>query len=359
MTRAKIAIVGTGWWTTQTHIPALQQNPDAEIVALCDLDQDRLKTASDAFGINRTYTRLGDMLSNEKIDAVIVATNHATHYTIAHQCIMNDLPVLIEKPMTLKAQEARELVKLARSRGVALRVGYNHNHTSYTRRSREVIQSGALGKVQFISGIFSQNIIGFLRGNPPPREGMLVNPGDVYTDPQRSGGGFGYLQLTHLAGMIFFITGLRSQRVFALMQKHDLTVDMINAVNAQLEDDVLVSIGGTANLGGPWRKIDLQIFCERGWIDIDEAQGTAVIQGSDIETESYQLRGNWQQRYPYSAPVDDLVDVVLGRQREGVPGEVGCLAVELIEAAYRSAAMNGVGIEISSLYDEHEADQTL
>jgi predicted dehydrogenase len=352
--KARIAIVGAGWWTTQTHIPAILKNSQAELAALCDLNEQRLRTAAQAFSVGATYTDLHTMFAQEDIDAVVVATHHAGHYTVARDCLAYGKPVLVEKPLTLRASEARDLVQRARALGVPLRVGYNHNYMSYIQRSRDVVQAGTLGAVQYISGIFCQHVIGMLRGTPPPRDGMIISPGDVYSDPERSGGGFGHLQLTHLAGMIAFITGLRAERVFALMQKHDLRVDLVNALNIAFEGGALASIGGTANLGGGGRKIDLQIYCERGWIDIDEAAGIASIQGEDIPKETYDLSGQWQQRYPYTAPVDDLVAVALGHDGQGVDGETGWRATEIIEAAYRSATNEGAGISIAALYNDEE-----
>lgn len=352
MSKTNLAIVGAGWWTAQTHIPAIRANPDAEVVALCDLDAERLKTTSEAFGITYTYTALDTMLEDGTINGVVVATNHASHYDVAWRCLESGFPVLIEKPMTLFARDAHRLVQLAAAKGLPLRIGYNHNYMPYTQRAREVFQAGQLGRVQYISGIFNQHVIGFLKGDPPPRDGMLISPGKVYTDPDRSGGGFGYLQLTHLVGMICYITGLKAQDVFALMHNHDLTVDLVNAVNIQFEGGALASIGGTGNMGAGGRKIDLQIYCEHGWIDIDEAEGTAVIQGTNIETEVYQLGGDWRARYPYTAPIDNFVDVLRGKTQTGVTGEVGWLAAEIIEAVYRSAGVGGSSVSIASLYDE-------
>jgi predicted dehydrogenase len=351
-TKARIAIIGAGWWTTQTHIPAILQNPHAELAALCDLNPERLRIAAEAFPVGATYTDLHAMFAKEAIDAVVVATHHAGHYAVARDCLTYGKPTLVEKPLTLRASEARDLVQRAHTLGVPLRVGYNHNYMVYMRRSRDVVQAGTLGAVQYISGIFNQHIIGMLRGTPPPREGMIISPGDVYSDPARSGGGFGVLQLTHLAGMIAFITGLRAERVFALMHHHDLRVDLVNALNIAFEGGALASIGGTGNLGGGGRKIDLQIYCERGWIDIDEAAGIASIQGERLPTETYDLSGQWQRRYPYNAPIDDLVAIALGHAAQGVDGETGWRATEIIEAAYRSAAQGGAGYSIAALYDE-------
>ena len=144
--KARIAVVGTGWWATAAHIPSLLENDSAELVALCDQNEAKLTLTGQAYGLDRLYTNVGDMLDKEALDGAIVATNHTSHYTVARDCLQGGLYTLIEKPMTLFASEARELIELARSHNVEVSMGYNHVYKPYTVRAREIVQSGALGE---------------------------------------------------------------------------------------------------------------------------------------------------------------------------------------------------------------------
>ena len=98
--KARIAVIGTGWWSTYTHIPGLQTYTGAELVALCDQDKDKLQAAEAEYKVGRIYTDYRDMLDKEQLEGVIVATSHASHYEIARYCLEHDLHVMIEKPMT-------------------------------------------------------------------------------------------------------------------------------------------------------------------------------------------------------------------------------------------------------------------
>ena len=111
--QAKIAIVGAGWWTTFAHIPALLEHPDAALVALCDLNEAKLQAAGDAFPIPQTYTDLVDMLAQEALDGVVVATDHASHYAVVRACLEANKHVMVEKPMTLFAWQAKALIDCA------------------------------------------------------------------------------------------------------------------------------------------------------------------------------------------------------------------------------------------------------
>ena len=94
MNTAKIALVGTGWWATECHLPALQAHPDAQIVAICDLDAAKLQQTAGVFHIETTFTDLETMLAKEAIDGVMVATHHAGHYSVAKACLEQGLTCL-------------------------------------------------------------------------------------------------------------------------------------------------------------------------------------------------------------------------------------------------------------------------
>ncbi len=114
---ARIAVIGTGGGATEHHIPALLAHPDAQLVALCDAIGEKARMTADAYGVPHAFARVDDLLANERLDGAVVVTNHATHYAVAKACLQAGLHILIEKPMTLFAREAREVVEMAASQG--------------------------------------------------------------------------------------------------------------------------------------------------------------------------------------------------------------------------------------------------
>src|SRR4030095_12540482 len=103
--KAKIAIVGTGWWATQAHIPALLENPRAELV-LVDKNPAALQATSDKYGIAAAYTSLSEAkATHPDLQGAIVAVQHAAHYEAGKEVLDNGLHLLMEKPMTLYARD--------------------------------------------------------------------------------------------------------------------------------------------------------------------------------------------------------------------------------------------------------------
>lgn len=348
----RIAVIGTGWWATEHHIPALLAHPHAELVALCDANLEKAQQTADAYNVPSAYASVDELLANERLDGAIVVTNHATHYAVAKACLQAGLHILIEKPMTLFAREAKELVDLAAAQGVQIAMGYNHTYAPYTIRAQQIVASGALGELQYVHGIFNQHVLPLYAGKSigigEGRERVVHSPADVYSDPRRSGGGHGHLQITHLASLLFFVSGRRVRRVQARMRNYGLAVDLVDAILVEFDNGSLGSIGGTGNMAGG-RKIDLQLYGENGWIDIDEVAGTARIRAGEIEIDEALTDENRQ--YYRHATTNNFVDTIRGETENHVSGEIGWRAVELLDAAYRSAQNDGAAIDVASLYD--------
>ncbi|RIK43134.1 MAG: hypothetical protein DCC55_06535 [Chloroflexi bacterium] len=323
--KAKIAIVGTGWWATYTHIPALQAHAGVGEIVLCDSNAEKLSAAAATYHITKTYTDLEAMLANEQVDGTVIATNHASHYTLARMCLQHGLHVMIEKPLTLYAHHARELVELAQEQDRQIIMGYPYHFTAHVRRVREVLQSGELGAIQLVNCFMASNILNLLRGDDGSSRGAryaVHGPGDVYANPHLSGGGQGHLQITHSAGLMFYVTGLRARCVHALMHNHGLPLDLVDAMLVEFEDGPLGVVSGTGNQ------------------DIHRRDGAS---------EAIQVPA--EERYPRFATAQNLVDVVSGQASNGSPVEAGWRTVELLDAAYHSAAKNGQVVFIQQLYE--------
>ena len=344
---ARIAVIGTGWWSTSAHIPALQAHPGVSEIVLCDHDPLRLAAAANAFGIERRYVDLHEMLACEALDGAVVATNHASHFVITKTCLEHGLHVMLEKPMTLYASEARALVELAQARALELIIGYPWHYTREAIQARALIASGELGSIQYVTCSAVNTIIGFLRGENVV-DGPVHGPGTAYSQPGLSGGGEGHLQITHSAGLMFFTTGLRAKRVHALMHRHGLPLDLVDVMLLEFEGGALGTVGGTGN--GYSGKVDLGIYGERGSIELDMYARRAVTVNAKREKTVLESPHDGEQMYPRAAPVNDLVDVILGRAVNGSGAEVGWRTVELLDAAYRSAAGDGHAVTIESLY---------
>jgi len=134
------------------------------VPVICDLRQERLKHVQSLYPFVETTTRFEDMLSNDDLDAICVATPVATHYELTRRSLEAGKHVLVEKPLTKNAPEAQELVDLAEKRRRVLMVGHTFVYTAAVNKVKDLIRSGELGEIFYIAtqrvnlGLFQEDI---------------------------------------------------------------------------------------------------------------------------------------------------------------------------------------------------------
>ncbi len=342
---ARIAVIGCGWWATRAHLPALEANPDADIAAIADPDDENRRRAAERFEIpvSRTYRDAADMLDSVDLDAAIVAVPHASHAELARRVLDRGLHLLLEKPMTIRPTDARALAALAAERNVELIVSYPWHYNGQALAVRDAIADVRIGKLEYVSCQFASIVRELYRGNPEPYRDVLgysVNPPGprTYADPEIAGGGQGATQVTHSAALLFWLTGLRPTQVAALVEPFELAVDLVDAAAIRFDTGAVGSLGSTGSvLPGQDEILEYRIFGTDGHVVFDVNEGHAAIHARDGEFHRLPALPV-DERYPDWAPTDNLVDIALGRGTNGSPASIGVLAVEFVDAMYRSAA---------------------
>ncbi len=342
----RIGVVGTGWWATQHHIPSLLDYAGARLTALADADAGKLEAAAEHFGIDAIYMDHHDLLSSELIDGVVIATPHASHYTIARDALDAGVHVLLEKPMVLTGSDARDLVVRAEHRGLHLMVGYTFHYTEHARLAHEIVRSGRIGEVQLVSGVFSSIARSFFAGEPEDYRDVLhsfevTGPRtDSYSDPAICGGGQGHTQGTHALGMALWVTGARPVEAFAYMENHALDVDLVDAITFRLDAGAIGRpigvLAATGNLRpGQRQQQGWTYFGSEGVLFQDMVGGRLSLELHGARAESFPDLPE-DQVYPAEAPARALADVISGVGENRSPGSSGACVVELLECAYRS-----------------------
>jgi predicted dehydrogenase len=149
-----IAIVGAGSWgknLVRNFYELRRQNT----VYACDLDAAKLERLRNAFPLLKTTPNYQEILANENIKAVVVATTAVGHFEKAKQALEANKDVFVEKPLTLSTRDAVELVKLAERHQRILMVGHLMIYHPVSLQLRELIKNGDLGEVYYI---YSQRV---------------------------------------------------------------------------------------------------------------------------------------------------------------------------------------------------------
>jgi len=348
MKQVRCAIVGAGWWGTTAHVPALLAHPRAELVAVQHQDVRRARQIAGDFGIQHACSTLEEVLAIEGLDAAIVSSVPCAHYDQARALLNRGLHVLIEKPMTITAGEARRLVQLAERQGVEFLISAPWHYTPHSIEAQRLVQSGALGQIKMISVLMTNFMLGLYRGLPWERvfgsrpnlqnssTPYLKPSRTAYSDPSVSGGGQSYCQVPHCAGYIAYLTGRQPAEVFARFDNGNADVDVYDAISLKLDDGTLVSMATHGATMLSERNYEVRIYGTHGMIFQELWKGTLEYHDQQANITKYPSLPD-EEIYPFLEPAKNLVDAVTGAAANRSPASLGASAMEVIEAAVRSA----------------------
>lgn len=141
----RIGIAGAGM-ISRHHLIGWSRTPCAEVVAICDPDQDRAAKRAAEFEIPRVYANASEMLAGEKLDAMDVASPRETHAEIVRLCAANHVHAFCQKPLAPTLAEAENLVRDVAGK-IRLMVHENWRFRPYYRKIKEWIDEGKIGAI--------------------------------------------------------------------------------------------------------------------------------------------------------------------------------------------------------------------
>ena len=144
-----IAVIGAGYWGPNL-IRNFRANPAWDLVAVCDLDEQRARTVVGSRSTVEIETSVERLLARDDIDAVAIATPARTHAPLALAAFEAGKHVLVEKPLADNAETAALMVSAADAAGKVLMIDHTFCYTSAVQRIRDVIAEGELGEVLYI-----------------------------------------------------------------------------------------------------------------------------------------------------------------------------------------------------------------
>ncbi|WP_062051618.1 Gfo/Idh/MocA family protein [Bacillus sp. JCM 19034] len=169
----RVGVIGVGS-ISRSHIQAYKQNEQVELVALCDIHQERLQEKGHEYSVDKLYVDYIELLQQEDIDAVSICTWNNTHAEIAIAALEANKHVLVEKPLSLNVKEALAVQEAARKSDKIVQVGFVRRHADSIKLLKTFIDQQELGQIYYAKASFLRRI---------------GNPGGWFSDQKKSGGG--------------------------------------------------------------------------------------------------------------------------------------------------------------------------
>lgn len=218
----RLGVVGVGALALRGIIPHLTQEDvrDRVVVhALCDPVQERARATADLHGVERVYTSIDELLADDAVDAVTIASPIGLHYEHCRLALEAGKHVHVNKTMCTTVAEADELIELARARNLRLIASPGEVLRPQLRRTRELIEEGAIGELAW--AICGGSFEIYHEQEEPERTGA---PGDAAINPawyfRKPGGGplyditvYALHALTSVLGPASRVTALSGVRV--------------------------------------------------------------------------------------------------------------------------------------------------
>ena len=220
-----VGILGCGAIATIAHLPALRAL-GVPVVAVADVDGSRCAAAASRFSVECRYATVDELVADPDVDVVAVCVPPQHHVQAATTALTAGKHVLVEKPVALDLDDAERLRLVAAESGRLVMVGFNSRFHRRVRRARELVGSGALGKLELVRTAMS---------NPP----LELDAGMAWrAAPGLGGGAFADLASHHLDLWRFFAGEVAEIGALAVAEMGD---EMAAAVVGTTADGVLLS----------------------------------------------------------------------------------------------------------------------
>jgi len=337
--KTRVAFIGTGSICQSVHIPAYVKHPDAEIVAICDINPDTLKKVGDNLDIAKKdrYLDYNELLKRTDFDMVDVCTPNYVHKDPTIKALLSGKHTICEKPIALNAIEGAEMVKAAKKSGKKLMIAYCWRWNSGAQALKRFVDAGAMGEIYYARvqalrrrgvpswGVFidkakqgggplidigchALDLTLHLMGHPKP----IAASGNYYTKFGTKKGTFGawgawdydnYTVEDFAAGLIRFDNGA--------------TLVIESSFCANIEKDIF----NTTLLGteGGCEMSPLKMYREENQTLID----IAPVMLPNVGT--------------HEAEIIAFIDAIRNNKPSPVPGEDGLMVAKILDAIYKSS----------------------
>jgi predicted dehydrogenase len=332
-----LAVIGLGYWGPN-WVRNLSQSGCCRRIICCDLDSGRREHVQKLYPGVEATDRVDEVLEDSDIEGVIVATPVRTHYLLAHRALMAGKSVLVEKPLAMSCKEAAVLTRIARERERILMVGHTFEYSAPILRTHEIISSGELGDIFYISSV---------RANL----GLFQRDINVVWD-----------LATHDVSIILRLLGRVPETVSCQGQSH---------YRADIEDVAMVTLCFSANVIA---------FIHVSWLDPNKIRRTTIAGSKKMLVYDdtalqekiriydkgvkvmpyYDTFGEFQLAYQYGdiliprieeveplkVECEHFVDCIRTGQLPSTDGVNGTRVVSVLEAAERSLRNSGTPVSV-------------
>ena len=333
MVKVNVGVIGCGSIAQNRHFPEYDSHQETNIMAVCDIDQDRANAAAQRYNA-QAYTDYIELLKNKDIDVVSVCTPNYLHASITIAALEAGKHVLCEKPMATSLKEAEKMNEAAAKSGKILMIGHNQRFVPSHQKAKKLIESGEVGKVYSFRTAF---------GHSGPETWSVDGRNSwFFKKDQAVIGAMGDLGV-HKADLLRYVLGEEFVEVGAFVEtsaKEQADVDDIAACILRTGSGII----GTLTASWSYAKEDnaTVIYAEKAVLRLeDDPKYSLIIHQKNGKTETFELGGiqtNDSGGQHDSGVINHFIKCVVNNEEPLVTGIEGLHSLKVILGAMESNA---------------------
>ncbi len=330
-----IAVVGAGAWG-RNHIRVFSEIPEVNLKYICDKDYSKLSILQRSYPNSHMIEEIKPIIEDEEVRGVVISSSAVSHFPLAKEFLLANKDVLVEKPMALSEEDAKEMIDLARKRDRILMVGHLLIYHPVVEKLKDMIISGELGKIYYV---YTQR----------------VNLGVIRQDENAL-----WSFAPHDLSIILYLFGEKPVMVSAHGESY---------LQKGIEDVVFLSLrfsdGKMANIHMSWldphkiRRITIVGSKKMVVFDDMETSEKLKIYDKGVKTVSYDTYGEYlslrfgditipsiKMTEPLRVEAEHFINCIKTRERPKTDGQDGLEIVRLLLAAQESMEKKGVPVNL-------------
>jgi UDP-N-acetylglucosamine 3-dehydrogenase len=332
MEKLKVGVIGCGSIAQHRHLPEYAFNKNVELVAVCDINEERAKQVAEKLGV-KAYTSYEELLQSGEVDAVSVCTPNYLHAPISIAALNAGVHVLCEKPMATSKEEAEAMIEAAQKSGKKLMIAHNQRFVKSHQKARQLIESGEIGKIYSFRTAF---------GHPGPESWSVDGKESWFFKKEQAFiGAMGDLGV-HKTDLLRYVLGEEIVEVGAFVEtsaKDFGDVDDNAVCVLKTESGIIGTLAASWSYVGKEDNSTI-IYGEKAILRLeDDPNYSLVVQYANGEVVNYQLgkiQSNEEGGQNHSHVIEQFVDCVLNNKEPLINGEEGMKSLAVILAALKS-----------------------
>ena len=331
--KLRVGIVGLGMGSH--HIHAYRKDPNCEIAALCDMNEERLHALAGEQHVPHTFTDPSAMFQSGEVDVVSIATPNTLHAPLSIEAMESGLHVLCEKPMAMNAEQARQMIDVANYHDRKLAIHFNHRMHPEIHTLRSYLEAGDLGEVYFARTFWHR------RRGIPARESFL--------SMEHAGGGAMIDLGVHMLDQTLFLLGYPAVTSVSAQTYTKFHEKDVPAIPMDVDDFALALLrletGATLEMEISWaghHDTNEQTLVQLYGTDGGARREWRPGQGTDCHIYRREHGGLVSSRLDQPAPLahnpqTDLLEAVRQDREPICAGRHGLITMQVLDAIYASS----------------------